>query len=415
MQHPLKLLRSERGVTLALMAVTVFLMLGMAAIAIDYGMIKSAKAEAQRAMDAAALAGASAFLINDPLQNKTTIAVARAKEYARHHSVHAALVDTLGACGVAEVCVTVDLANERVKADFARAGIGLWFAKMFGSAAMGITATATAHAVASGITTCLMPVAIADKWHNNLPDPQEDANGNGVPDYKDTNGNRQWDFSTSKGKQVEPWEQWVYNPSEGDYYYPPTNPSATGYSSSDYGLQMVLMALDPGSTSVSSNYLAWGKDGTSASDSALAERIRNPECSEHQLNESEQRAANGSKPNLGQAWADRINMAPSANWTWDNATNSPVCGGVTCPANWEEISPRVVAIGLYDPAEILNPRDNTIHFLNFAKIFLDKRPCSGAPGQCKAEVTGRFLGYVEGGGGTGPSAGPLVKKLVLIK
>ena len=70
MQHPLKLLRSERGVTLALMAVTVFLMLGMAAIAIDYGMIKSAKAEAQRAMDAAALAGASAFLINDPLQNK---------------------------------------------------------------------------------------------------------------------------------------------------------------------------------------------------------------------------------------------------------------------------------------------------------------------------------------------------------
>lgn len=415
MQHPLKLLRSERGVTLALMAVTVFLMLGMAAIAIDYGMIKSAKAEAQRAMDAAALAGASAFLINDPLQNKTTIAVERAKEYARQHSVHAVLVDTLGACGVAEVCVTVDLANERVRADFARAGIGLWFARMFGSGAMGITASATAHAVESGITTCLMPVAIADKWHNTLPDAEEDANGDGVFDYKDTNGNGQWDFSKSKGKQVEPWEQWVYNPSEGDYYYPPTDPSATGYASTDYGHQMVLMDLDPGSTSVSSNYLAWGKDGTAASDSALQERIRNPECSEHQLNETEQRAANGSKPNLGQAWADRINMAPSADWTWDNVTNAPVCGSTTCPANWEEISPRVVAIGLYNPAEILDPNNNAIHFLNFAKVFLDKRPCSGPPGQCKAEVTGRFLGYVEGGGGTGPSAGPLVKKLVLIK
>lgn len=414
MKHA-RLVRNERGVTLALMAVTVFLMLGMAALAIDYGMIKSAKAEAQRAMDSAALAGASAFLINDPTKNKTTIAVDRAKEFARQHTIHSVTVDTTGACGVAEVCVTVDLPNERVKADFARANIGLWFARMFGSDAMGITATATAHAVESGITTCLMPVAIADKWHNNLPDLTEDANNNGNWDYKDANGNGQWDFSQSKGKQVEPWEQWVYDPAEGDYYHPPSDVSPTGYSSTDYGHQMVLMTLDPNSTSVSSNYLAWGKDGTAASDSALAQRIRTPECSEHQLNESEQRAANGSKPNLGQAWADRINMDPSANWTWDNTTNSPVCGSVTCPTNWEEISPRVVAIGLYNPGEILNPKDNTIHFLNFAKVFLDKRPCTGSPGQCKAEVTGRFLGYVEGGGGTGPSAGPLVKKLVLIK
>jgi hypothetical protein len=414
MKHA-RLVRNERGVTLALMAVTVFLMLGMAALAIDYGMIKSAKAEAQRAMDSAALAGASAFLINDPTKNKSTIAVDRAKEFARQHTIHSVIVDTTGACGVAEVCVTVDLPNERVKADFARANIGLWFARMFGSNAMGITATATAHAVNSGITTCLMPIAIADKWHNTLPDAAEDANGNGIWDYKDANGNGQWDYSKKGSTVSEPWEQWVYNPSQGDYYYPPSDPSATGYSSTDYGHQMVLMALDPGSTSISSNYLAWGKDGTAASDSALAARIKAPECSEHQLNESEQRAANGAKPNLGQAWADRINMAPSADWTWNNSTNSPVCGNVTCPANWEDISPRVVAIGLYNPGELLNPSNNAIHFLNFAKVFLDKRPCTGSPGQCKAEVTGRFLGYVQGGGGTGPSAGPLVKKLVLIK
>jgi hypothetical protein len=410
-----RMVRGERGVTLALMAVTLFLTLGMAAIAIDYGMIKAAKAEAQRAMDSAALAGASAFLINDPLQNKTAIATDRAKQFARQHVVHSVLVDTLGACGTAEICVTVDLANERVRADFARAGLGLWFASIFGSRTMGITASATAHAVESGITTCLMPVAIADKWHNTLPDLQEDANNNGIWDYNDANNNRQWDFSKSKGKQVEPWEQWAYNPSEGDYYYPPNDPSATGYASTDYGHQMVLMDLDPASTNVSSNYLAWGKDGTAASDSAMKERIINPDCGENQLNETFQRAANGSKPNLSDAWAQRIAMAPSADWTWDNTTNSPVCGNLTCPANWEEISPRVIAIGLYDPGIMLNPQDNTIHFLNFAKMFLDKRPCTGPPGQCKAEVTGRFLGYVEGGGGTGPSSGPLVKKLVLIK
>jgi Flp pilus assembly protein TadG len=410
-----RMVRGERGVTLALMAVTLFLTLGMAAIAIDYGMIKAAKAEAQRAMDSAALAGASAFLINDPLQNKTTIATDRAKQYARQHVVHSVIVDTTGACGTAEVCVTVDLANERVRADFARAGLGLWFASIFGSRTMGITASATAHAVESGITTCLMPIAIADKWHNKLPDPSEDANGNGIPDYKDANSNGQWDYSKQGNKVAEPWEQWVYDPSEGDYYYPPNDPSATGYASTDYGLQMVLMALDPNSTSISSNYLAWGKDGTAASDSALKARIITPDCGQNQLNEVVQRAANGAKPNLGQAWADRIAMPPSADWTWNNSTNAPVCGNVTCPSNWEEISPRVIAIGLYDPGEILNPNNNAIHFLNFAKLFLDKRPCTGSPGQCKAEVTGRFLGYVEGGGGTGPNSGPLVKKLVLIK
>jgi Flp pilus assembly protein TadG len=414
MKHA-RLVWNERGVTLALMAVSMFLTLGMAAIAIDYGMIKSAKAEAQRAMDSAALAGASAFLINDPTINKTTVAQDRAKEFARQHSVRSVLVDTTGACGTAEVCVTVDLANEKVKADFARANIGLWFASIFGSKTMGITASATAHAVESGITTCLMPIAIADKWHNTLPDAAEDANGDGIWDYKDANNNGQWDYSKSQGKVAEPWEQWVYDPSEGDYYRPPSDVSPTGYTNGDYGHQMVLMALDPASTSVSSNYLAWGKDGTAASDSALAARILNPDCGENQLNDTYQRAANGSKPNLGQAWADRIAMDPSANWTWNNSTNSPVCGNTTCPTNWEEISPRVVAIGLYDPAIMLNPQDNTIQFLNFAKIFLDQRPCSGSPGQCKAEVTGRFLGYVEGGGGTGPSSGPLVKKLVLIK
>jgi hypothetical protein len=409
------MVRGERGVTLALMAVTLFLTLGMAAIAIDYGMIKAAKAEAQRAMDSAALAGASAFLINDPLQNKTTIATDRAKEYARQHVVHSVLVDTLGPCGTAEVCVTVDLAKEEVRADFARAGLGLWFASIFGSRTMGITASATAHAVESGITTCLMPIAIADKWHNKLPDLSEDANGNGKPDYKDANNNGQWDYSKQGNKVAEPWEQWVYDPAEGDYYYPPNDPSATGYATTDYGLQMVLMALDPGSTSISSNYLAWGKDGTAASDSALKARIIAPDCGENQLNEVVQRAANGAKPNLGQAWADRIAMAPSADWTWNNSTNSPVCGNITCPSNWEDISPRVVAIGLYNPGEVLDPNNNAIHFLNFAKIFLDKRPCTGPPGQCKAEVTGRFLGYVQGGGGAGPNNGPLVKKLVLIK
>jgi Flp pilus assembly protein TadG len=403
--------RTERGVTLVVMALMLLLALSMSALAIDYGMIKSAKAEAQRAMDAAALAGASVFIdVLPPGSDLEGLARQRAKEYAAKHDVHRVLVDS------AAVQVDVSLLNHTVQASYSPPAIGLWFARTFGDSTMRITASATARAVDAGISTCLMPVALPDKWLNHSPDPSEDANGDGILDWNDVNGNRQWDWSSGKGKGSTPetWEQWIYDPSEGDVYRPPNSDSPTGYTTSDYGRQIPIMELDPNSTATPSNYLGWGNTGADASDSAMQARIRNPDCSETQIAQDYVRAANGSRPNIGQAWADRINSPPSADWTWNNSTNTVSCPG-GCPDNWQDVSPRVVTIGLYDPAILTRPQDNTIQFLNFAKVFLDQRPCSGAPGSCKAEVTARFLGYARGVGGPGAATGPLNKRLVLIK
>src|SRR5215218_133631 len=77
----------RRGVTLVMMALMLFLILGMSALVVDYGMIKATKAEAQRAMDAAALAGASAFLIPDPATDYVAVATERAHEFAHKHQV----------------------------------------------------------------------------------------------------------------------------------------------------------------------------------------------------------------------------------------------------------------------------------------------------------------------------------------
>src|SRR6188768_3995567 len=55
------LVRNERGSTLALMAVLLFGMLALSALAIDLASLRSARSEAQRAADAIALAGASSF------------------------------------------------------------------------------------------------------------------------------------------------------------------------------------------------------------------------------------------------------------------------------------------------------------------------------------------------------------------
>src|SRR3954469_4843278 len=55
------LVRNRRGSTLALMAVLLFGMLALSALAIDLASLRDARGEAQRAADAIALAGASAF------------------------------------------------------------------------------------------------------------------------------------------------------------------------------------------------------------------------------------------------------------------------------------------------------------------------------------------------------------------
>src|SRR3954453_7301898 len=55
------LVRNRRGSTLAMMAVMLFGMLALSALAIDLASLRDARGEAHRAADAIALAGASAF------------------------------------------------------------------------------------------------------------------------------------------------------------------------------------------------------------------------------------------------------------------------------------------------------------------------------------------------------------------
>jgi Flp pilus assembly protein TadG len=411
MRYP-RLLRNERGVTLALMAVTIFLALGMAAIAIDYGMVKSAKAEAQRAMDSAALAGASALLISDPTVDKVDSATHRAKQFAAKHSVRNVPIDT-----ATEVTVNVDLVNFTVKASWARSGMGLWFARTLGDSTLGLTATATAKREATSTAACVKPVAIPDIW-NNQPHvvagkEKEDLNANHIWDYNDANNNGKWDEGEAEG--------WTYDPSLGDSYDPTVgygtnyrDPYGTGNAAkvADYGRQIMLTTFSPKDASVSSLYYSWGPTTDYTNADSLAAEIRGGHCLPAALN-TNYAAANGGKIGpLQAAWGDLIGTDPSA--TWNDATNS--VDGSSYGADWMANSPRVVIVSLYNPSLYANtPNANTIQFVNLAKIWIDQRPCAGPPGTCKAPITGRFLGFVNGGGESGTPVGTLVFHLVLIK
>src|SRR5215216_2457661 len=213
-------LSGERGVTLVMMALMMFLILGMSALVVDYGMIKASKAEAQRAMDAAALAGASAFLVPDPATDYVALAEERAHEFAHKHAVRTLPIIE------GEDSVTVDLAERTVKVEWYRSNLPLWFANVFGSSTMGLRASATARASQSGTVNCLKPVALPDMWQNNNNTADPGKGKNPVPTLEDQNANGLWDYvDVNSNGILDPGEMepWTFN--DGDVY----DPATTGY------------------------------------------------------------------------------------------------------------------------------------------------------------------------------------------
>jgi Flp pilus assembly protein TadG len=403
--------RNERGVSLAVVALVIVMVLSMSAIAIDYGMIKTAKAEAQRAMDASALAGASAFKEPTPSYNYDSAGKARAKEIAVQHTVHRAVVDTSSA----HLDVTVDLVKKNVKATYTVPPISLWFAKTFGVNSMGLNASATAHAENTNLATCVKPVALPDAWDNGVT-PSEDLNADKVWNFKDKNGGTAnvWDEG-----ETEPW---AFN--GADSYDSITTGLGTNFRDNlgtgvnrrtkDYGRQIFIMSFSPKDAAISSFYYSWGNTTTDNSATAIHDRILGG-CEPGEVQHAYP-AANGAKVNqVSDAWDELINQDPNATWV-DDGNGSGTVTGSSKGANWLDQSPRVILVGLYNPSVYGGCSScNTLQFNNIARVFLDKRPCGNGNGACKEPLTGHFLGLAGGGGPGGNPSGSLVKRIVLIK
>src|SRR6188474_3527754 len=123
-----KSLRNERGGTLVLYTLSMVVMMGMAALAIDLGFLRKARAEAQRAADAASLAGASAFLDDLPRAAESTLAVTRAYRVADTNYMNGVHFDTTAG----EVIVKVIPDSVKVRVTARRANVPTWFARVFG-------------------------------------------------------------------------------------------------------------------------------------------------------------------------------------------------------------------------------------------------------------------------------------------
>ena len=142
-------LTNRRGATLPLVALMMVALLSIVALVADLGMAMSARGDAQRAADAAALAGVSTYTEAAPSEAE---AETRARDYAtRNHLLGRAILDD-------EIMVGVDAANMAVTVQLQRT-LPTAFARIFGVNETDVGATATARVTMSGTAACVRPFA----------------------------------------------------------------------------------------------------------------------------------------------------------------------------------------------------------------------------------------------------------------
>ncbi len=172
---------NDRGQVLVFVALLIFFLVGMAALAVDVGFMYTTRHELQRCADAGALAGASAFTTGD--WNDTSMAIDRprgiadfrARDYASRDVVVRTRLDPAG-----EVAVSFPR-PDHIEVVTSR-NVDLFFARIFGMPQRLITARAVAKAAVAGPpenVNCIKPWAIPYPW---LDDPAYGTDRSGNPD-----------------------------------------------------------------------------------------------------------------------------------------------------------------------------------------------------------------------------------------
>lgn len=398
----------RRGATLVLVALSMFLLLGIAALAVDMSAAFAWRTETQKIADASALAGASAFL-DFSAATAQQPAVDRAVEYALMHDVKGDPIDS------SEVTVVVIPDSFKVRVGINRPGMPVWFARILGVGSVDIGAVAAAQAQSADAARCLKPFAVPDAWS----------------DFdQDTNGNRLWD----------PSEKWEFGSSPQDRYQrydgpaDPNATNATGYGSGyrdgteDWGRQIQLKATDPQNNFnfEPGIFFPWrlpadpnaaqctGGGGGSAGGAVYRNNICTCNTSRIDLFQPYDLEPGNMVGPTFQGVGELIAQDPTAYWepSANGGRGGVARPNAASPNGWMQVgvaSPRVVKLALFDPTQITGPGMQSIEFNNFALMFLEAQPTPASP------VRGRFMYFAGGESTGGPNQGSLVMYLRLVQ
>jgi Flp pilus assembly protein TadG len=333
--------RDESGSVLPLTAVLLSALTGMVALSVDLGGVYVARGEAQRAADAAALAG-STVLITEPgkLDLAARVAVSTAAQNRIRKDSVRLLPEDLA---VTDTSISVTARRLNARGDALRTS----FAGVLGVRTIEITAQARVGVFPAGSATCFKPFIVPDLWH-------------------DGNGNSRYDA--------------------GELY----DRSTTGYGTDfrkdgyvrDYGRPITLHPGTTGASLVPSWYFLMRMPGNEGG-SDIRATIASSTCNSTVFTVGEERTVDQEsglkKGPVKQGVDDLIAQDPGAYW---DETARTVKGSRFGEEAWRA-SPRVINIALFDPRQPVEPGTRPITIANFATVFLERT--SGD------QIVGRFL------------------------
>lgn len=345
-----RLADEERASALAFAAVAFLGILGMLALAIDLGMLYETRSQAQRAADAAALAGAAALVDygNDPGVEDQVY------EYLEPYVEENPVRGEVASVEPGDVEVNLDEWHVTVTAHRTverENPVSTLFGRIIGKETVDVRAVATAEAAEAGGAKCLLPLAIPDRW--------EDVNDDGL-----------------------------YDPEDGDFYIPWPEDGATGYSNDDIGDEIVIKPFKESGKMNESWYYPW-RLSDEPGGAEYREKIKScvDEDVVHEFGDEVETEPGAMIGPTKQGFEDLIGQDPDARW-------DDVRGCVTRGDGCIFESPRIRAAPMFDPREAPDPGNKPLTFRNFASIFVDRIQGN--------EVYGRFLGLsgVPGSGET---------------
>jgi Flp pilus assembly protein TadG len=356
MQRPRSRFESERGAVLIHVGMAMLVLIGFLTFVVDHGVMWVARAQAQNAADAGALAGAVAMAFDAngwTDRSDTGPGKQSARQMAISHSVMGQVpivnmatdvyftdqpadmcpADASGNTG----CIRVDVYRNQARNN----PLPSFFGQAFGITAHGVRATATARVAIADSSDCLKPWAIPDKWTDNydVTIPIETSPPQWTPDDR---------FETHTGNGGN--EQPVANP---DVYVPPsTSGPGTGFTiANDLGTPMTLKFGNPNdaiSPGVFNPVRIPTWDGDSQGGADYEASISGCNGIPVGIGDVLQAEPGNMIGPTKHGIEDLIDLDPNAQW--DSNTKSVINSCATATPSCGGRSPRVVAIPIYDAA-----------------------------------------------------------------
>lgn len=337
--------RDERGMAFVFIGLGFMAFLAASTLAIDVGMLMTARSQAQNAADAGALSGAVA-LYYDSFTNRSANGpvVTSAVMAARANRVMGNDVSVQPA----DVTFPNDPSGQptRVRVSvFRTAGrsnpVATLVAAYFGQPTANITATATAEASPANAETCVKPFTIPDKWTENQTPPW--------------GPNATFDLYANNGQPLS-------NP---DVYIPAGQPGYTGYSvDTDRGLRLVLKANNQ-DKAAPSFYNPWDLPGSVGAND-YRNNIANCNTAIIPIGDPMTAEPGNMVGPTRQGTEDLVAKDPNAYWDTSCACVKGSAYG---------ISPRVVVIPVYDPVYYetgkQNGRNADLKIANYLGFFIE--------------------------------------------